>query len=121
MLSAKAVAEIENYEDAVALAYYSMYYSLLALLFKIGVKCENHTGAIILLREIFDIDNTGILTAKKERVDKQYYIDFSVTEKDVKNMFIQAEEFNGNLHHFIDSLTQSKVKEYRNKLKEILK
>ena len=37
--SAKATFGIGSYEDAVALAYYSMYYVVLALLFKIGVKC----------------------------------------------------------------------------------
>jgi len=39
------------------MAYYSMYYSVLALFFATGIKCENHTAAIILLREIFAIDN----------------------------------------------------------------
>jgi uncharacterized protein (UPF0332 family) len=34
-----------------------MYYSVLALFFATGIKCENHTAAIILLREIFAIDN----------------------------------------------------------------
>ena len=62
--SAKATFGIGSYEDAVALAYYSMYYVVLALLFKIGVKCENHTAAIILLEQIFDINNELIQKAK---------------------------------------------------------
>src|SRR3990167_1462213 len=62
--SAKVTSDIENYEDSVALAYYSMYYSLLALLFRTGIKCENHTGAIILLQEVFSIDNKAISKAK---------------------------------------------------------
>ena len=64
----------------------SMYHLLTSLLFKAGIKCENHTGAIIILKEIFEIDNKFILLAKKERVDKQYYVDFSVTK-------IEVEEF----------------------------
>ena len=49
--SAKALLKINNLKDAVALAYYSMYHSLLALLFRIGIKSENHAASIILLKE----------------------------------------------------------------------
>jgi len=38
-------------EEAVSMAYYSMYYSLLALLFRVGIKSENHTASIFLLRD----------------------------------------------------------------------
>ena len=73
--SVKALLEIGNLKDAVALAYYSMYYCLLALLFRIGIKCENHAAAIILLTEVFGIDNASISKAKGERIDNQYYVD----------------------------------------------
>jgi len=111
--SAKATNDIKNYEDSVALAYYSMYYSLLALLFDVGIKCENHTGAIILLKKVFGIDNSQISKAKKERVDKQYYVDFSVTEKDVLDMIAIAEDFNAELMNFIDKLTNEEIKTFR--------
>src|SRR3972149_8796449 len=80
--SAKALMKIGNLKDAVALAYYSMYHCLLALLFGIGIKCENHEAGIILLKEVFEIDNTTISKAKAERVDKQYYVDFEVMRED---------------------------------------
>ena len=67
--SAKALLKIGNLKDAVALAYYSMYHCLLAALFRIGIKCENHTASIILLKEVFGADNTKISKAKSERVD----------------------------------------------------
>ncbi|MEK6905791.1 MAG: HEPN domain-containing protein [Nanoarchaeota archaeon] len=118
--SAKALFQINNLKDSVALTYYSMYYSLLALLFRIGIKCENHTGAIMLLKEIFDIDNEKIAAAKKERVDKQYYVDFSVTKEEVSDMIIIAEEFNSQLLHFIDTLNQNKIKKYQEKFTKIL-
>ncbi len=102
--SAKALFQINSLKDSVALTYYSMYYSSLALLFRIGIKCENHTGAIMLLKEIFGLDNKKIAAAKKERVDKQYYVDFSVTKEEVSEMIVVAEEFNSQLLHFIDTL-----------------
>ena len=47
--------EIEN---AVPLVYYSMYNMLMALFYKAGIKCENHTASIIILKELFGIDDT---------------------------------------------------------------
>ena len=70
--SAKALLELGNFEDSVALAYYAMYHCLLALLFRVGIKCENHTAAIVLLKSVFGIDNQEIFKAKADRVDKQY-------------------------------------------------
>ena len=119
--SAKATYEIESYEDSVALSYYSMYYNVLALFFKIGVKCENHTATIILLKKIFDIDNKIIKKAKTERVDKQYYVDFSVTKDEVNKMIRTAEEFNADIFNYIDSLNKNKIEEYRQKTEEILR
>lgn len=113
--SAKVLFQINNLKDAVALTYYSMYYSLLGLLFRTGIKCENHTGAIRLLKEIFEIDNGKIAAAKKERVDKQYYVDFTVTKEEVSDLIIVAEEFNSNLLNFIDNLNLEKIEDYREK------
>lgn len=107
LLSAKTLLEIENYDDATALTYYSMYYSSLSLLYKCGIKSENHTGTIILLKELFNIDNTEIKKAKKERVDKQYYVDFAATKKDVEEGIRIAEEFNSTIKHKIDTLKET--------------
>ncbi|NOX71350.1 MAG: HEPN domain-containing protein [Candidatus Micrarchaeota archaeon] len=114
MVSAKTLAGIGNLKDAVALAYYSMYYMLLALLFKVGIKCENHTGAIMLLKDVFGIDNKDISTAKKERVDKQYYVDFSVTKNEVDEMIRTAEDFNSQLLDFIEKLNRGDAERFRN-------
>jgi uncharacterized protein (UPF0332 family) len=69
--SAKILLEKEKLEESVSLAYYSMYYITLALFLKTGIKCENHSATIILLKRIFGIDNSHISFAKRERVDKQ--------------------------------------------------
>ncbi|MBS3124275.1 HEPN domain-containing protein [Candidatus Woesearchaeota archaeon] len=118
--SAKATFGIGSYEDAVALAYYSMYYVVLALLFKIGVKCENHTAAIILLEQIFDINNELIQKAKTERVDKQYYVDFSVTKEEVNATIKTTELFNTNLSNFIDTLNKPQKDKFQQKAIKML-
>ena len=84
LMSAKLLFDNDKLEEAVTLCYYSMYHSLIALLFRVGIKCENHAGAIILLNKLFGIENSDIAFAKKERIDKQYYTDFHITQKEVE-------------------------------------
>lgn len=114
--SAKTLMKVGNLKDTVVLAYYAMYHSLLALFFRCGVKCENHAAAIILLKEIFSIDNSAISKAKRDRVDKQYYVDFSVTKEEVIQAITIAEMFIAQLHSFIATLNEQKIKEYREKM-----
>lgn len=110
--SAKALLKIGNLEDSVALAYYAMYHSLLALLFQIGIKCENHTAAILLLKQVFDIDNMSISKAKAERIDKQYSVDFQVNQKETHTAILIAEAFVASLNDFIDHLSNEKISTY---------
>ena len=113
--SAKALFKLGNLKDSVALAYYSMYHCLLAALFRIGIKCENHSASIILLKEIFGFDNTSISRAKSERVDKQYYVDFEVGKDDAERSIKIAEEFITDMSSLIAGLTEEKIKEYHKK------
>ena len=109
--SAQILLDSNQTEDAVPMAYYSMYNALTALLFKAGIKCENHTGAIILLKELFGIDNSKIKFAKNERVDKQYYVDFKLTKEDAIEIINSAKEFNSLIYDFISCLTTKNVQE----------
>ncbi len=118
--SAKLLLENKKFEEAISMAYYSMYYSLLALLFRVGIKSENHTSSIILLKELFDLDNSEILKAKKERVDKQYYVDFEIVESDVKNLIRIAENFNARIFDFLEKISLSEIKKIREKFEEVI-
>src|SRR3989338_4699802 len=114
--SAKALQTIGNMKDSVALAYYAMYHCLLAALFRIGIKCENHAASILLLKEVFDIDNKKMTKAKSERVDKQYYIDFTVNQTETNQSIKIAEEFIAEMHNFIATLNEEKIKVYQGKV-----
>lgn len=120
IISAKILLENSRLEEAVALSYYSMYHMLTALLFKTGIKSENHAASIILLKGIFGIENSDIASAKKERVDKQYYVDFRITKEEVINSIKKAEEFNSRILDFISRLTNKDVIVYRKKFKGIV-
>lgn len=121
LTSAKALLKIGNLKDSVALAYYSMCHCLLAALFRIGIKCENHTAAIILLKEAFGVDNTEITKAKAERVDKQYYIDFEINKEEADKAIKTAETFTSQMNNIIAALTEENIEEYHNKAAALFK
>ncbi len=53
--SARILLKNELYENSVSMSYYVMYNSLTALLYKTGIKCENHAGSIILFKKLFGL------------------------------------------------------------------
>lgn len=71
LISSKTLLEIGNYEDAIALSYYSMYYASLAILYKCGFKSENHTGTMLILKELFHFDT-------KDLESCSYFLHFSL-------------------------------------------
>ncbi len=115
LTSARLLLENDLFEQSVSMAYYSMYYSVLALFFATGIKCENHTAAIILLKEVFAIDNTDLEHAKTERIDKQYYVTSAPIRDDVVSLISTAESFNAALLDVTDRLTTEKKENYRKK------
>lgn len=72
-----------------------MYDSLTALLFRVGIKCENHAGSILLFKKLFRrIDLSKIISfAKDKRIDKQYYVASVLTKESAQYMLRKAEEF----------------------------
>ena len=120
LASAKLLLDHGRLEEAVSMAYYSMYHALTALLFRVGIKCENHAAAITLLKKVFNIDNSDISMARRERVDKQYYIDFHITEEEVRELIQIAERFNSKILDFAERLTNEKISGFRRRAKNLL-
>ncbi len=115
LVSAKILLENNRLEEAVSLAYYSMYNLLTALLYKTGIKCENHSASILLLKELFSFENEEISHAKSERVDKQYYADFKITREEVIIAVKIAEKFNSHLIDFIAKINKPGISDYQKK------
>lgn len=107
LISARILLDNYRIEEAVSMTYYSMYYMVLALLYKTGIKCENHSGAIILLKKLYNLENNAIEEAKRERVDKQYYVDFSITREEVEDLLASAEEFNAGILEYTERMSRS--------------
>lgn len=118
--SAKLLLQNNLYENSIGQSYYAMYNQLLALLFQIGIKCENHGGSILLLKLLFGEDELYklISNAKKERIDKQYYI---TTEKDeitkeiAEELLNNAEEFVLKMKLIIKNLNNDQIDQLKGK------
>ncbi|MCR4327266.1 MAG: DNA-binding protein [Nanoarchaeota archaeon] len=108
-------------EESISMSYYGMYNKLLSLLYKVGIKSENHFFSIFVMKEVFNFENKEILFAKKERINKQYYANSNLMVEDAKEMVDISEDFCDNLGSFINRVSIEKVKEYRNKFLALIK
>ena len=124
--SAKILFQSQLYENSTSEAYYCMYNSLLALLFKIGIKSENHTASIILLDKLFgNKDLVKIISwAKEERIDKQYYIEtqqiVKVNKESCNEMILKSEDFLVKMKLTISELNNEKISSARKTFVEML-
>jgi len=113
--SAKILFQNQLYENSTSEAYYCIYNSLLALLFKIGIKSENHSASIILFKKLFDKpDLLNIISwAKDERIDKQYYVEtkqvIKVTKESCNEMILKAENFLIKMKFLMNELSNREI------------
>ncbi len=121
LLSTKFLFEKYQYNDAIALSYFSMYNSLLALLFYCGIKSENHNASIYLLKEIFRIENSEIERAKKERKERQYYPVLNTKKEEILSAIKSTEAFNSEIKNFIENLNSDNIQSFRTNLFNLLK
>src|SRR3990167_9305934 len=113
--SAKILFSSQLYENSTSEAYYCMYNSILSLLFKVGIKSENHSASIILFDKLFeDSEMTKIISwAKGERIDKQYYTENSqttkVTKESCNEMILKSENFLIKIKLLINKISNEKT------------
>ena len=119
--SAKILLKNNKFEESVALSYYSMYHFVTALLFKAGIKSENHNATIQMLFDIFGVDNKELSSAKKDRLDKQYYVNFKINREEAQDTIIRAEKFNNLINDFISKINNNQIKEARGRFEVLTK
>jgi uncharacterized protein (UPF0332 family) len=123
--SGKLLSKNNLFENSIFMLYYAMYDSLLSLLFRIGIKSENHSFSIFLLDNLFmRKDLSDILSfAKKERIDKQYYVnDKIVLNRSVcEDLFFKAEDFLNEIKLILEGLNLNEIEKFRNNFLELIK
>jgi len=122
---AKLAYDAGIYENAVSEAYYSIYNTVTSLFYKCGIKCENHSGAVILLMQLFNLKELHLIFSefKKDRIDNQNYIPILDTEpinKEKCNERIRtAQRFNAELRAHIGKITIQDIDDIRKKFEKI--
>lgn len=116
---AKLAYEAGIYENSVSEAYYSIYNTVLSLFFKLGIKCENHSGAVLLIKKLVHLDNLYQIFSdfKKDRIDNQYYIPVldsePITKEKCKERISTAQKFNIELRTYSGRLTIQNIENIR--------
>jgi uncharacterized protein (UPF0332 family) len=124
--SSKILFQNNLYENSLSESYYSMYNSLLSLLFKIGIKSENHSGSIFIFEELFQKPKLSnlILEIKKERIDKQYYTEMlqktKVDKMKTESIISSSEDFSLEIRQILNELSLNDIHEKLKTLKNLL-
>ncbi|PIN76721.1 hypothetical protein COV22_00020 [Candidatus Woesearchaeota archaeon CG10_big_fil_rev_8_21_14_0_10_47_5] len=110
----------------ISTAYHAIYFSLYALLVKIGVKCEIHSCTIEFARqflnEYFSEDELDFTEdSLKARIDSQYYIDRAVSDAQYNKMVKNAPEFLVKCKSILVKLNEKKINEIRKKCRDRIK
>lgn len=109
----------------VSTAYYTIYFSLYAILMKIGVKCEIHSCTIEFakrfLMDFFSGEELGFIgDSLKARIDSQYYVDRAIPDEQYLMMIKMAPEYLVKCKSVLVKLNEKKIiairKEFQNAL-----
>lgn len=109
----------------ISTAYYTMYFSLYAILIKTGIKCEIHSCTLEFakqfLQDFFSSEEIEFLKdSLKARIDAQYYVNRYVPDTQFNEMVTKAPEFFVKSKSVLEKLDEKKINEIRSKLKNIL-
>ncbi len=123
--SANILLKSVLFENSVTMSYFAMYNSVSAFLFRIGIKCENHAGSILLLKHLSGREDLfkAISFAKRERIDKQYYVspkNSAPTREATQDMLSNAEEFLVKMKLLIGSIRLEDIDKMRAKLRDMV-
>lgn len=124
--SAKILFKNSLYENSISEAYYCMYNSLLALLFKIGIKSENHSASIVLFDKLIGDKklSKAISWAKEERKNKQYFVETrqiaKATQESCSEMISVSEDFLVEMKVIISEIRGEKVISIRRDFTKLL-
>ncbi len=106
-------------EWAVSAAYYARYFSVYALLSKVGVKCEIHDCTIALFNYLFGSTTQADIVkelrqSKQDRIDAQYYS--KTIRVDFGSMARQTKRFVLEIERLMDGLDGSAIASLRGKV-----
>ena len=110
----------------ISTAYYTIYFSLYAILMKTGIKCEIHSCTIEFAKRFFEDFFTEeeiafIEDSLKARIDSQYYVDRTVPDEQFNKMMEKTPAFLVNCKSILLKLNEKKINEIRLNFKKAIK
>ena len=108
----------------ISTAYYTIYFSLYALMIKLGVKCEIHSCTIEFVKRFFneyfeETEINFIEDSFKARIDSQYYIDRTVPDEQYNKMIQESPEFMLKCKTVFIKLNEKKINKIREEFQKI--
>ncbi|MFH1455343.1 MAG: HEPN domain-containing protein [archaeon] len=103
---------------ATVIIYYADYYALYSFLQKIGVKCENHSCSIEVVKTMLGKEQVKTIEKHKDkRIDAQYYMKID-KQKEVAQMLQECKTFVAEFDQIVENLSEKDIKNFRKDLKE---
>ena len=104
-------------------SYYIFYYSLYALMMRIGIKCEIHSCSIVFMEKYLNslYNNHDISMIKKAfsaRINLQYYANRPVDEGTINQVKKYCKEFFLKTEDILVKIKESDISEIRESLKK---
>src|SRR3989338_9108055 len=118
----RAVKSLEgNKEWQISSAYYAMYFSLYAILMRVGVKCEIHACTIEIMKKALTkyFSNEEINLLQKSlaaRIDSQYYTDRDVKEEQRITMVENESRFHLKCKKLTIKVTSNEILSIRERI-----
>ncbi len=127
IMAEESIQESKNTKTNLWLAsttYYIYYYSLYALLQRIGITCEIHSCSIETMRKTLqeqytDEENKEIEESFKMRNDLQYYADRNTPKEKIIEINIKAKRFYIKTKNIISVIKEEQINKIREKVKEL--
>ena len=120
-LEAMRINTIKDWK--ITTSYYSQYFSLYAILMKIGIKCEIHACTLEFAKTylkdyLSENDLLFIEKSMKARINSQYYVDKEIPDEDYSMMIKDTPEFMIKCKRVLLSITENKINIIRTKLRK---
>jgi len=119
-LRASAILK-DNKDWEISSSYYTLYFSLYAILMKIGIKCEIHSCTISFMKEFlknyFTLEEIELVEeSQKARIDTQYYSDRNISDELYNRMTNNTALFLAKCKNILHVLDETSIEEIRSNL-----
>ena len=116
---------ITTHDWKITTAYYAMYFSLYAVLTRIGIRCENHSCTILLMERLLSDyftpeEATLVEKARGARVDAQYYVSRDVPDPFCEELTRTAPRFLVKCRGIVGAMNEKAIGTLRGRLAEAL-